>query len=173
MIVPYMSQSDIPPVYPPTGKTDPLKGRPIRVLIADDIAMYRGELRRLCEGERDLEVVAEASDGLQAVQLAQELKPDIVLMDLDIPFLDCAEATRRILISTPKAGVIILTLERRNEAIIAALQAGARAHFPKTIAAANLTEAIRGVFYGQVQIDSQITALVVNALREAGKDNPS
>jgi len=159
------------PIYAPARKTGPLGDQRIRLLIADDIALVRGRLRRMCEAESDFLVAGEASDGLQTVQLAEELKPDIVLMDADMPQLGCAETIRGILAALPETGVIVLTTEQAEESVVEALQAGARAHFPKSVEAATLAQAIRGVYEGQAQIDSQMTLRVLEPLRKGGAGN--
>jgi DNA-binding NarL/FixJ family response regulator len=156
------------PIYAPARKTGPLGPQPIRILIADDIAILRGNLRRICEAEKDFQIVAEASDSLQTVQLAEELKPDIILLDIAMPDLDSTTTIGRIRAAHLDAGVIILTNDRPGEEVIHALQAGARAHFPKSVDAATLVTAIRAVHEGQAQIDSQVTLRVLEALRNEG-----
>src|SRR6202012_5972450 len=98
----------------------------IRVLIADDQSMVRAGFRMLLSGERDIEVVAEAKDGLEAVAKAARLDPTVILMDIRMPELDGLEATRRILAADGSARILILTTFDFDQYVYEALRAGAR-----------------------------------------------
>jgi DNA-binding NarL/FixJ family response regulator len=122
---------------------------PIRVLIADDEGLIRGSLRVLLGAEPDLEVVGEAADGEQAVRLAVERRPDVVLMDLRMPGVDGIEATARICAQhDPRARVLILTTFGSDEYVFAALRAGASGFVLKRAEPAELTHAVRIVAAG-------------------------
>jgi len=97
----------------------------IRVLLADDEAMVREGFRLILETQTDIEVVAEAADGFQAVELAPELEPSVVLMDIRMPKLDGLEATRRLLAAQPTARVLVLTTFDNDEVVYEALRSGA------------------------------------------------
>ena len=98
----------------------------IRVLIADDHPFFRDGLSVLLEATPDTELVGEATDGTQAVALAAELRPDVILMDLRMPGLGGIEATRKILERTPETGILVVTMVEDDDSVFAAMRAGAR-----------------------------------------------
>ena len=104
----------------------------IRVVIADDQAVVRGGLRMILESEKDIEVAGEAADGRQALDLARELDPDVVLMDIRMPTLDGIEATRRLITAGGRAHVLVLTTYGLDENVYDALKAGAAGFLVKT-----------------------------------------
>lgn len=117
----------------------------IRVLIADDHAVVRDGLRALLDDADDIEVVGQAADGLEAVSLAQDLRPDIVVMDLIMPHMSGIEATRRILKVHPDARVLILSQHEKQDRILDAMWTGAAGYLLKRDAGADLAEGIRAV----------------------------
>lgn len=117
--------------------------RPIRVLIADDHPVFRYGLRALLHAETSMiEVVGEATTGEEAVSLAAQCLPDVVLMDLNMPDLNGIEATRRILAAAPHTGILVLTMFEDEESVLAAMRAGARGYLLK---GAEGDEAIRAI----------------------------
>jgi NarL family two-component system response regulator LiaR len=98
---------------------------PARLLIADDHALLRTGMRAMLEAEPDLEVVGEAGNGREAVDLCRELLPDLVLMDLSMPEMDGIEATRQIKAELPRTGVLVLTAHADQEMLLEAIRAGA------------------------------------------------
>lgn len=122
--------------------------RTIRILIADDHAMVRSGLRSILDMEGDLAVVGEASDGHEALALAQELLPDIVLMDIKMGDWDGVTATRRIRNSVPSTRVIVLTNHDQDELVFSSIRAGASGYLLKEVTAAQLANAIRTVADG-------------------------
>ena len=121
----------------------------IRVLIADDHPVFRDGLRGLIERAPDLELVGEAKTGAEAVALAAERHPDIVLMDLRMPEMNGIEATRRILAADPTVGVLVLTMSEDDDSLVAAMRAGARGYIPKDADAEELLRAIRAAYVGE------------------------
>jgi DNA-binding NarL/FixJ family response regulator len=133
----------------------------IRVLLADDQELVRTGFRMILKAERDIEVVAEASDGAEAVELAVQLRPDVVLMDIRMPGLDGLEATRRVLAATGDTRVLILTTFDLNEYVYEALRAGASGFLLKDAPAAQLVTAIRVVAEGDALLAPSITRRLI------------
>jgi two-component system, NarL family, response regulator LiaR len=131
-------------------------GRPIRVLIVDDHGMVREGLRAYLELESDIQVVGEARDGQEGVHRAQELQPDVVLMDLVMPKMDGVDATSRIKQQRPQTHVIILTSFLDDERVVPAIKAGATSYLLKDVAAGDLARAIRGAWAGQAQLHPEV-----------------
>jgi DNA-binding NarL/FixJ family response regulator len=120
-----------------------------RVLIADDHPAYRRGLWLMLAGVDDLEMAGEAETGLRAVALAEELEPDVVVMDLRMPGLDGIEATRRLTQRAEAPAVIVLTMFEDDDSVFAALQAGARGYLLKGAPKAEILRAIRAVTSGE------------------------
>jgi two-component system response regulator DesR len=128
-------------------------GAAIRLLIADDQALVRGALGALLELEPDLTVCGMASDGAEALRLAEELRPDVCLMDIQMPGVDGVEATRRIRAVSPRTRVLIVTTFARPGYLRAALDAGASGFIVKDTPAEQLAEAVRRVQAGLRVVD--------------------
>ncbi len=118
-------------------------GRKIRLLLADDHAVVRDGLVRLIQAHADMEVVGQAADGQQAVDLARKLQPDMIIMDVNMPALDGKEATRRILARRPEVNVIGLSMFTEPDVAEAMISAGASAYLAKTSPPEALVAAIR------------------------------
>ena len=130
----------------------------IRVLIADDESLVRGGLRMILEAHEDIEVAAEAEDGHRAVGLAEQLEPDVVLMDVRMPGLDGLEATRRILAARPGAPrILVLTTFDLDEYVYEAMRAGASGFLLKSARPQQLVEAVRTVVAGDALLAPEIT----------------
>jgi DNA-binding NarL/FixJ family response regulator len=134
----------------------------IRILLADDHPVVRDGLRALLETQSDIEVVGDATNGREAVGLARQLHPDIVIMDIAMPDLNGIEATLLIQESSPAAQVLILSMHSTTEHIFRALQSGARGYLLKDSAGAEVVSAIRAVHAGRRYLSQKITASVVD-----------
>ena len=145
---------------------------PIRVLIADDHEVVAEGLRHLVEAERDIEVVACVGDGREAVQQARDTQPDVVLMDLSMPELNGADATRAILERDPRCKVIVLSMYAQREYVRRALKAGAAGYVVKRSAAKEVVEAIRAVHAGQRYLSPRVSDVVLEDYSDERQDDP-
>ena len=141
----------------------------IRVVIVDDHPIVRAGLVGLVESADDLEVVGTGATGLDAVKLATELTPDIVLMDLRMPDLDGDEATARILSAVPDTRVVILTTYESDDSILRAIGAGASGYLLKAAPEAELLAGIRAVAAGEVALAPSVSRMLV---RQASRPTP-
>jgi DNA-binding NarL/FixJ family response regulator len=125
---------------------------PITILLVDDHVLFRQGLRRILEDEPDFTVVGEAADGGEAVALAARLRPDLVLMDVKMPGIGGAEATRRIRAAQPETRVIMLTVSARDEDLFASVRAGARGYLLKNARLDQVVEALHRARAGEALI---------------------
>ena len=144
----------------------------IRVLVADDQTMVRAGFRMLLSGQEDIEVVAEASNGLDAVSQAARFHPTVVLMDIRMPELDGLEATRRILAADPDARVLILTTFDLDEYVYEALRAGASGFVLKDDPAEQLIAAVRTVAAGDSLLSPSVTKRVIKQFVRIPRPDP-
>ena len=147
----------------------------IRVLLADDQALLRGTFRLLIDSTPDLEVVGEAGNGREAVKLSEELRPDLVLMDIRMPVLDGLEATRLIAADPELAGVkvLILTTFEQDEYVAEALRAGAGGFLGKGVDPEELLRAIRTVAGGESLLSPAATRALIARFLAQPSDTPS
>ncbi len=138
-----------------------MDGRKIRIMIVDDQSLLRRGLAALLNRNPDMEVVGEASSGEEALRMAAELKPDVILMDVRMPGMDGVTATRELVRSGTAAGVIILTTFDDDEYIFEGLAAGARGYLLKDAEYDELSQAIRTVAAGESLLQPQITTRVL------------
>jgi DNA-binding NarL/FixJ family response regulator len=141
---------------------------PIRVLLVDDHAMVRRGMRDFLALHDDIAVVGEAADGVEAVERARELGPDIVVMDLMMPNLDGIEATARIKAAHPDLEVIALTSFIEEARVVAAIEAGASGFLLKDAEADELAGAIRAAAAGEVHLDPAVAGIVARRMRVGG-----
>ena len=132
----------------------------IKVIIADDHVLFREGTRNLIEQEKDLEVVGEASDGEEAVELVTRLSPHVALMDIAMPKVNGVEATRQIKARHPSTAVLILTAYDNDQYILALLEAGAAGYLLKNVSGKELVNAIRAVYAGEAVLHPTIAQKV-------------
>jgi DNA-binding NarL/FixJ family response regulator len=128
----------------------------IRILIADDHAVYREGLHAVLGPEPDMEVVCEAGTGKEVVERAAELRPDVVLMDIQMPQINGIEATRRIVEANPDVGVVVLTMFEDDDSVFAAMRAGARGYVLKSAPPSEILKVLRAVAAGEAYFGPQI-----------------
>lgn len=134
----------------------------IRVLIADDHQLFRDGLKALLLSAPDTEVVGEAATGKEAIQLAAESQPDVILMDLQMPDMDGIEATRRIVRTSPHINVLMVTMFEDDQSVFAAMRAGARGYVLKGAKHDQMLRAIRAVGSGEAIFSPSIAARMMN-----------
>jgi two-component system response regulator NreC len=149
----------------------------IKLLLADDHAVLRAGLRALLNSQPDIEVIAEAADGEEAIRKSVELTPDIVIMDISMPILNGLEATKEIKKRNPAVKVLVLTVHEDESYLHRMLRAGASGYIPKKAADTELLAAIRATHQGEHFIHSSMTTGLVSELRHkemvgVGKQNP-
>ncbi len=134
----------------------------IRILIADDHAVVREGTRQILEQEPDMEVVAEASDGEEAVKLAGSTKPDVAIIDISMPRVDGIEATKRIKTLYPSITVLILSAYDDEQFVFSLLEAGAAGYLLKSVRGRELVDAVRQVYSGESVLHPAIARKVLN-----------
>ncbi|SFU07494.1 two component transcriptional regulator, LuxR family [Geodermatophilus amargosae] len=144
----------------------------IRVLVADDQRLVREGLTALLELVDDLQLVALAADGNEALALVAEHRPDVVLMDLRMPEVDGIEATRRIRRQHPDVEVVVLTTHADDESVLAALRAGARGYLTKDAGVAEIARAVAAAHAGQALLDPPVQARLLASLADDRPPGP-
>jgi len=145
----------------------------IKVLVVDDHAILRDGIRALLGLHDDIEIVGEASEGKEAIEKAQQLVPDVVIMDIAMPGMDGLEATRRLGKKSPKMKVLVLTQYDNKEYILSVIKAGAAGYVPKRALGSELVSAIRAVDKGDSFLyPSAATALIEDYLQQAEGEEP-
>jgi DNA-binding NarL/FixJ family response regulator len=149
--------------------------KPICILLADDHPVVRDGLRALLEREADMSIVAEAADGREAVRLAEEHSPDVVIMDLAMPILNGIEATRRIVAKRPHTAVVILSMHQDESYVLGSLNAGAKGYLLKDSMRKEVIEAIRAVSQGRSFLTRKVSAILqedyISQLRRRGLED--
>jgi DNA-binding NarL/FixJ family response regulator len=145
----------------------------IRVLLVDDQALFREGLETLLSVHHDIQVVGQASNGQEAVEVATEVQPDVVLMDVRMPILNGVRATRRLKKAQPQCMVIVLTTFDDDEYVFDALRAGAVGYLLKDVASARLVEAIRAAARGESILEPSVAAKVIAEFTRVSSMVPS
>lgn len=144
----------------------------IRVLIVDDHTVVRDGLTAIMGRQKEFVVVGEAEDGLQAVEAARDLRPDVILMDLRMPVLDGVEAMRRIRAEDPDVKFIVVTTYDSDEYVFDAIEAGAKGYLLKDASRKELFEAVRAVHRGESLIEPGVAAKVLDRFVELSRQTP-
>ena len=145
---------------------------PIRILIVDDHTLVRDGLNTILRRQPDFEVVGEASNGREATDLARELTPDVILMDLRMPEMSGVEAMREIGASNPEIKIIVLTTFDTDEYIFDAVEAGAKGYLLKDTSREELFSAVRAVCRGESQIEPGVAARLISRFQELSRQGP-
>ena len=143
----------------------------ISVILVDDHVIMRDGLRRLLAAESDIEIVGEADNGRQAVKIALDKNPDIVIMDIAMKDMNGIEATRQIKEENPKIKVIALSMHSERQIVIGILRAGASGYLLKDSTSTELVEAIRTVYRGRKYISQNISDIILQEISEVKKDS--
>jgi DNA-binding NarL/FixJ family response regulator len=144
----------------------------IRVLLVDDHALFREGLGMIIASQPDLIVVGEASDGLEAVVKAVDLKPDLILMDIQMPGMDGIEATRRIKKELPSATLVMLTVRDDEEKLFEAIKSGAQGYLLKQMQSKELIDMVRRALSGEVAIPPRLAGQMLEEFRRLSQLEP-
>lgn len=145
---------------------------PIRVLLADDHALFREGLASIIASQPDMIVVGEADDGLEALVKAQELKPDLILMDVTMPGGGGLEATRKIKAALPDTVIVVLTVHSDDEKLFEAIKNGAQGYLLKSIRSETMLELIRGALRGEAAITPVLAGQMLDEFRRLSRNAP-
>ena len=145
---------------------------PTRILLVDDHVLFRKGMSRLIDSQPDLEVVAEAEDGYQAVQYARRFKPDLILMDIHMPDCDGHEATRLIVNDWPEAQIVMLTVSDDDQDLFTAIRNGAVGYLVKKIEPEELFSRLRGVTMGEAPISRVMAGRILREFARVGTEGP-
>lgn len=143
--------------------------RVTRLLLCDDHAMFRQGVKSILETEEGLRIAGEAATGREAVRYALQVKPDVILMDIQMPELDGVGATKEILSEWPEAKVIILTMYRQDRYVFEAIKAGARGYLLKDSGADELISAVRKVAEGETLLSPELAVSVLDEFHKLGE----
>jgi DNA-binding NarL/FixJ family response regulator len=145
---------------------------PTRILLVDDHVLFRKGMSRLIDSQPDLEVVAEAEDGIQAVQFARRYKPDLILMDIHMPDCDGHEATRLIVNDWPEAQIVMLTVSDDDQDLFTAIRNGAIGYLVKKIEPEELFSRLRGIAQGEAPISRVMAGRILREFARVDTDGP-
>ncbi len=141
----------------------------VRVLLADDHSLFREGLAGIIAAQTDMQVVGQANDGLEAFVMAQELKPDLILMDVQMPTMDGLEATQKIKQVLPETIIVMLTIRSDDDMLFEALKNGAQGYLLKDIQSQYMLEMLRGALRGEAAISPSLAGRVLSEFRRLSK----
>ena len=144
------------------------EGRPAQVVIADDHGLVREGLRAVLENEPDLEVIGEAEDGREALEVCRRVHPDLILMDVRMPEVDGLEATRRIKDEMPNISVVMVTMHENPDYLLEAIRAGAAGYILKDASAERLVEAVRRTLDGESPLNQELAMRLLTRMASEG-----
>ena len=144
----------------------------IRVLLADDHLLFRQGLRKLLEADPDISIAGEANNGQEAMEMSEAMRPDVILMDLQMPVLGGTPAIEAILSKQPEVGIIVLTMLDTDDYLQNALIAGARGYLLKTASSREVAQAVRAVYRGGSLLGPQMTAKMLAQFRRLSQQGP-
>ncbi len=144
----------------------------IRVLLADDHALFREGLATILAAQPDFEVVGEAGDGLEALVKARELVPDLILMDIEMPGFDGLEATRQIVQELPAVIVVMLTVRDEDEKLFEAIKSGAQGYLVKSIHSRQILDMLRGAVRGEAALTPVMASRILEEFRHLSQRVP-
>ena len=145
----------------------------MRILVADDHAIVREGLRQLLNNQRDMEVVGEAEDGLEAIKKAKSLRPDVTVLDIAMPRLSGLEAVRLIKEAVPNTQIVVLSMYKKEAYVHQVLASGALGYVLKASPSSDVLEAIRAVYRGEYFLSSKIRAEVIGTYLESRREKPA
>ncbi|MGD2156056.1 MAG: response regulator transcription factor [Anaerolineales bacterium] len=145
---------------------------PIRVLLADDHILFREGLGGIIDSQPDMEVIGEASDGLEAIVKAAKLIPDLILMDIQMPGCDGVEATRKIKNTLPNVTIVMLTVQNDEEKLFQAIKYGAQGYILKNIRSKDMLKMLRGALSGEAAITPDLAGHVLEEFRRVSRKIP-
>ena len=147
--------------------------KPIRVLLADDHDLFREGLAGIIDAQEDMQVVGEAYDGLEVIVKAEELKPDLILMDIQMPGCDGLEATLKIKKELPETTIVMLTVRDDEEKLFDAIRYGAQGYLLKNIRSRELLEMLRGAVQGEAAISPLLAGRMLEEFRRLSRLEPA
>jgi DNA-binding NarL/FixJ family response regulator len=143
----------------------------LRILLVDDHALFRRGIALLLQAEKNMNVVGEANDGCEAIELTRELQPDVILMDIHMPNCGGVTAVKQIRQELPQAKIIMLTVSDHDQDLFAAIKAGAQGYLLKNLEPHQLTEMLNGIAQGAAPMSGVITAKLLRQLQQPGTSN--
>jgi DNA-binding NarL/FixJ family response regulator len=153
------------------AKAKKIVARKITVIIADDQTLFREGIKDLLENERNIQVIAEAADGREALRLVKKLRPNVILLDIKLPHMDGIEATRQIHKDCPTTNVLILSGYEDEAHVMEAIQAGANGYLSKMLPASELVNALKTFANQGVMIPQPVMSKLIDGLRNMGSSN--
>ncbi|MFT3876228.1 MAG: response regulator transcription factor [Propioniciclava sp.] len=149
--------------------TDALLPRPARILIADDLPLFRRAIAHLLDEQPDLVVVGQAGNGIEAIELAQSLQPDIVLLDVEMPVMDGIAAARRLRALVPDARIVMLTVSEHDDHLMEAIKLGAHGYLLKDLHPDELYAMLRAAMRDEAPVSAALVGRLLTAVRDAGR----